>query len=148
MENHDDDRMELSTRDIVARANFKEIKEGRGSKNDGVYLDIAEKGKDFILDKLPKVGRQFIENQNIDISKEKMEVAPTAHYSMGCIRMDAASHQINIDGLYAVGKCTSGLHGANLLGGNSLIETVVFGKVAGEAASKYSEKLPPTLSRY
>ena len=132
--------MELSTRDRVAIANYTEIQEGRGTPNGGVYLDISHKNKDFILEKLPKIYKQFIDNQMIDISKDPMEVAPTAHYSMGGIKVDLTG-STHVQGLYAAGEVMGGLHGANRLGGNSLAEILVFGKLAGYSASSYSKKL-------
>ena len=85
--------------------------------------------------------RQFIEYQMLDISRQPMEVAPTAHYSMGGIVVDPDTHATDVAGLYAAGECTAGLHGANRLGGNSLAETVVFGRRAGRRrrASRRSE---------
>ena len=133
-------RMELSTRDRIAIANYKEIKEGRASPNGGIFLDITHKGKDYIINKLPKIYNQFIEYQNLDISKHPMEVAPTAHYSMGGIVVNSSNHNTNIFGLYAAGEVAGGLHGANRLGGNSLAEILIFGKLAGRAASEYSKK--------
>ena len=141
MENYDKQRMELSTRDKVAIANYKEIKEGRATPNGGVYLDISHKDKDFILKKIPKIYRQFIELQMVDISKEPMEVAPTAHYSMGGILVDAKNHKTNVEGLFCAGEVVGGLHGANRLGGNSLAEILVFGKITGESASAFSKNL-------
>ncbi len=141
MEKYDPDRMELSTRDRVALANYTEILEGRGTKNNGVYLDVSHIGKDEILEKLPRMYRQFMESQMLDISKSPMEVAPTAHYSMGGIVVDAESHSTSVKGLYAAGECTSGVHGANRLGGNSLAEILVFGKISGEEAAKFSSNL-------
>ena len=141
MEKYDPERMELSTRDRVALANYTEILEGRGTKNNGVYLDVSHIGKDEILEKLPRMYRQFMESQMLDISKSPMEVAPTAHYSMGGIVVDAESHSTNVKGLYAAGECTSGVHGANRLGGNSLAEILVFGKISGEEAAKFSSNL-------
>jgi succinate dehydrogenase / fumarate reductase, flavoprotein subunit len=136
MERYDPDRMELSARDRVALANYTEISEGRGGPNGGVFLDITHIGKDVILEKLPRMYRQFIESQMIDISRERMEVAPTAHYSMGGVRVEPETGAAGVEGLYAVGEVASGLHGANRLGGNSLAEILVFGKRAGEAAAK------------
>jgi succinate dehydrogenase / fumarate reductase flavoprotein subunit len=130
--------MELSTRDRVALASYTEIAEGRGGPHDGVFLDITHKSKELIVTKLPRMYRQFIEYQMLDISRERMEVAPTAHYSMGGIVVEPESHATEVIGLYAAGECTAGLHGANRLGGNSLTETVVFGKRAGEAAAQFS----------
>ena len=141
MEKYDPKRMELSTRDRVALANYTEILEGRGTKNNGVYLDVSHIGKDEILEKLPRMYRQFMESQMLDISKSPMEVAPTAHYSMGGIVVDAESHSTSVKGLYAAGECTSGVHGANRLGGNSLAEILVFGKISGEEAAKFSSNL-------
>jgi len=141
MKNYDSDRMELSTRDRVAMANYTEIVEGRGSPNGGVYLDISHKGKDFIIEKLPRMYRQFLDTLMIDISKSPMEVSPTAHYSMGGIVVTPEEHSTGVEGLYAAGEVTAGLHGANRLGGNSLAEILIFGKRAGAAASKRSKDI-------
>ena len=141
MENYDSERMELSTRDRVAMANYTEIVEGRGSPNGGVYLDISHKGKDFIIEKLPRMYRQFLDTLMIDISKTPMEVSPTAHYSMGGIVVTPEEHSTGVEGLYAAGEVTAGLHGANRLGGNSLAEILIFGKRAGAAASKRSKNI-------
>ncbi len=141
MENYDSERMELSTRDRVAMANYTEIVEGRGSPNGGVYLDISHKGKDFIIEKLPRMYRQFLDTLMIDISKSPMEVSPTAHYSMGGIVVSPEEHSTGVEGLYAAGEVTAGLHGANRLGGNSLAEILIFGKRAGAAASKRSKNI-------
>ncbi len=141
MERYDSERLELSTRDRVALANYTEIQEGRGGPNGGVFLDISHQDKDFILEKLPRMYRQFMEAQMLDISESPMEVAPTAHYSMGGVVVDPETHETSVTGLYAAGEVTSGLHGANRLGGNSLAETVVFGRFAGEHAAEYSWSL-------
>jgi succinate dehydrogenase / fumarate reductase, flavoprotein subunit len=138
MARYDPERMELSTRDRVALANYTEIAEGRGGPNGGVFLDISHIGKDRILERLPRMYRQFLELQMLDISSQPMEVAPTAHYSMGGVVVDPETHATEVVGLYAVGEVAAGLHGANRLGGNSLAETVVFGHRAGAAAAEYS----------
>ena len=138
MARYDPERMELSARDRVALANYTEIAEGRGGPNGGVFLYITHLGKDAILEKLPRMYRQFLEYQMLDISQQPMEVAPTAHYSMGGVVVDPETHATDVAGLYAAGEVTAGLHGANRLGGNSLAETVVFGRRAGEAAAGYS----------
>ena len=138
---YDKERMELSTRDKVAMANYTEISQGRGTKNGGVYLDISHKGKEFIMKKIPSIYRQFIEAQMLDISKEAMEVAPTAHYSMGGILVNANDHCTSINGLFAAGEVAGGLHGANRLGGNSLAEILIFGRRAGIASVEYSKNL-------
>jgi succinate dehydrogenase flavoprotein subunit len=138
MERYDPVRLELSTRDRVALANYTEIVEGRGGPHGGVFLDITHRSKDEIVDKLPRMYRQFIEWQLLDISREPMEVAPTAHYSMGGIVVDPESHATNVPGLYAAGECVGGLHGANRLGGNSLGETLIAGRRAGAAAAAFA----------
>jgi succinate dehydrogenase / fumarate reductase, flavoprotein subunit len=140
MQRYDPERMELSSRDRIALANYTEIKEGRGGPNGGVFLDVTHLGKDAILEKLPRMYRQFVEYQMLDIAKQPMEVAPTAHYSMGGIVVDPPTHASDVPGLYAAGECTAGLHGANRLGGNSLVETLVFGRRAGEAAARFSRQ--------
>ncbi len=141
MEKYDRERMELSTRDKVAMANYTEISEGRGTSNGAVYLDISHKSRDFILDKLPTIYRQFLDAQMIDISISPMEVAPTAHYSMGGILVDPEDLSTSIKGLFAAGEVAGGLHGANRLGGNSLAEILIFGKRAGIASAEYSKKI-------
>ena len=141
MENYDPERMELSARDKVAMANYTEIIEGRGTPNNGVYLDISHKSKDLIIEKLPRMYRQFLDILMIDISKKPMEVAPTAHYSMGGVIVDSDTHKTNIEGLYASGEVASGLHGANRLGGNSLAEILIFGRRAGRSASDRSKNI-------
>lgn len=138
MEKYDPERLELSTRDKVAMANYTEIIKGRGTVNGGVLLDISHKSKDFIIEKLPRMYRQFLDTLMIDISKEPMEVSPTAHYSMGGISVDPDDHSTGIEGLFAAGEVTGGLHGANRLGGNSLAEILIFGKRAGKAAATRS----------
>ncbi len=141
MERYDPARKELSTRDRIALANYTEIAEGRGGPNGGVFLDISHQDKSFIIEKLPRMYRQFLEHQLMDISKEPMEVAPTAHYTMGGVVVDPDNHATSVSGLFAAGEVTSRMHGANRLGGNSLAETIVFGRIAGEAAAHHSQNL-------
>ena len=138
MQNYDSERMELSTRDRIALANYTEIIEGRGTPSGGVFLDISHKDKSFIVEKLPSIYRQFIDLQMLDISKHPMEVAPTAHYSMGGLHVSPYEHSTGVEGLYAAGEVAGGLHGANRLGGNSLAEILVFGKRAGHSAAQRS----------
>jgi succinate dehydrogenase / fumarate reductase flavoprotein subunit len=144
MQRYDPERLELSTRDRVAMAVYTEIIEGRGTPNGGVYLDISHRSKEYILEKLPRMYRQFLEAQMLDISRQPMEVAPTAHYSMGGVAVDPDNTLTAVEGLYAAGEVTSGLHGANRLGGNSLAETLVFGRRAGEHAAICSLSLTQT----
>ena len=137
MENYDPEKMELSTRDVVARANYTEVTEGRGSPHGGVYLDITPLGYNGIMKKLPTMYEQFKNLADIDISQEPMEVFPTIHYVMGGIKVDAETCETNVPGLFAAGECAGGLHGANRLGGNSLSDLLVFGRRAGEGATEY-----------
>ncbi|GGI06176.1 FAD-dependent oxidoreductase [Egicoccus halophilus] len=145
MERYDPERLELSTRDRVALANYTEIREGRGGPNGGVFLDISHLDRATIREKLPRMHRQLIEAQMLDIAEQPIEVAPTAHYSMGGVHVDPATGASGVDGLFAAGEITGGLHGANRLGGNSLTETVVFGRRAGEAAAVHSDELSVQL---
>jgi succinate dehydrogenase / fumarate reductase flavoprotein subunit len=138
MSKYDPKRMELSARDVVARAIYSEITEGRGTKNGAVYLDISHRGEDYIKKKLPSMYDQFLEFARIDITKEKMEVAPTVHYQMGGVRVDPETAETSLKGMYAAGEVASGLHGANRLGGNSLSDILVFGRRAGMAAAEFA----------
>jgi succinate dehydrogenase / fumarate reductase flavoprotein subunit len=136
MERYDPKRLELSTRDRVALANYTEIIQGRGSPNGGVFLDVSHRGKEYILQKLPRMYKQLLSLQGVDISKEPMEVAPTAHYSMGGVVVEPDTHRTDVPRLFAAGECAAGLHGANRLGGNSLVDILVFGRRCGEEAAR------------
>lgn len=142
MERYDPERMELSTRDRVALAAYTEIKEGRGTENGGVWLDVSHLPRETIMSRLPRVYQTMMELQMLDITTEPIEIAPTAHYSMGGVRVRPEDHRTDVEGLYAIGEASSGLHGANRLGGNSLIELLVFGRIVGQAAAEYSAGLP------
>lgn len=137
MAKYDPERMELSTRDRVALAGYTEIAEGRGTAKGGVYLDVSHLPRELILEKLPRVYRTLIDLQMLDITTTKMEIAPTAHYSMGGVWVSPEEHGTGVEGLYAIGEASSGLHGANRLGGNSLIELLVYGRIAGEHAAEF-----------
>ena len=141
MERYDPARMELSTRDRVALAAYTEIKEGRGTPNGGVWLDVSHLPRETIMQRLPRVYQTLIELQMLDITTTPIEVAPTAHYSMGGVWVRPEDHATDIAGLYAIGEAASGLHGANRLGGNSLIELLVYGRIVGDAAADYSAEL-------
>src|SRR6476620_7623754 len=140
MNNYYPERMELGPRDIVARANYNEIISGRGTEHGGVWLDVTHLSKEKILDRLPTMYEQFKKLDGIDISKEKMEVGPTAHYSMGGAVVDIKC-RTKVRGLFAAGEVISQIHGANRLGGNSLLDTVVFGKIAGSQAAKLANEV-------
>jgi succinate dehydrogenase / fumarate reductase, flavoprotein subunit len=140
MEKYDPKRMELSTRDVVARSIYTEVKEGRGTEHGGAYLDISHKPAEYVKKKLPSMYHQFKELADVDITKGPMEVGPTCHYVMGGIRVEAETAQSTLPGLFAAGECAAGLHGANRLGGNSLSDLLVFGKRAGAAAAKHAKE--------
>jgi succinate dehydrogenase / fumarate reductase flavoprotein subunit len=133
---------ELLPRDEVARAINAEIKAGRGSPHGGIFLDIASRRTpEFIRKRLPSMYHQFKELADVDITQEPMEIGPTCHYVMGGVEVDADTQESAVTGLYAVGECSGGMHGSNRLGGNSLGDLLVFGKLAGEAATKYASGL-------
>jgi succinate dehydrogenase / fumarate reductase flavoprotein subunit len=141
MGRYDPERLELSTRDRVALASYTEIAEGRGTERAGLLLDISHVDRDVILERLPRMYRQFLDLAMLDISTTPMEVAPTAHYSMGGVRVDGETHATDVAGLFAVGECAAGVHGANRLGGNSLAECLVFGRIVGAEAGRASADL-------
>jgi succinate dehydrogenase / fumarate reductase flavoprotein subunit len=137
---------ELLTRDHVARMIVREVREGRGSPHGGVFLDIAwikdklPNSEEHIKRKLPSMYHQFMQLAGIDITKEPMEIGPTAHYVMGGVRVDGDTQMSTVPGLFACGEVAAGLHGANRLGGNSLSDLIVFGKRAGEHAAAFAKQ--------
>src|SRR6201987_3301515 len=140
MEKYDAKRMELSTRDQVARAIYTEVKEGRGSEHGGAFLDISHKPAEYVKKKLPSMYHQFKELADVDITKGPVEVGPTCHYVMGGLRVEAETAQSKLPGLFAAGEVAAGLHGANRLGGNSLSDLLVFGRRAGAAAADHAKR--------
>lgn len=138
MERYDPERMELSTRDVVARAIYTEVQEGRGSPHGGAFLDISHRGAEYVKKKLPSMYHQFMEFADIDITKAPMEVFPTTHYVMGGVAVDAETCSSSVPGLFAAGEVAGGMHGANRLGGNSLSDLLVFGRRAGLGAADYA----------
>ena len=141
MERYDPQKMELSTRDVVARAIYTEVREGRGTEHGGAFLDISQKPAEYVKRKLPSMYHQFRELADVDITKEPMEVGPTCHYMMGGIRVEAETAQSSVPGLFAAGEAAAGLHGANRLGGNSLSDLLVFGRRAGLAAAEHAKEV-------
>ncbi|HKC79773.1 MAG TPA: fumarate reductase/succinate dehydrogenase flavoprotein subunit [Gemmatimonadaceae bacterium] len=137
---------ELLTRDHVARAIVREVREGRGSPHGGVYLDISwiktklSGAEEHIKKKLPSMYHQFKQLADIDITKEPMEVGPTTHYVMGGVRVDGDTQMSSVPGLFAAGEVGAGLHGANRLGGNSLSDLLVFGMRAGKYAAEFASR--------
>jgi succinate dehydrogenase / fumarate reductase flavoprotein subunit len=136
MSNYDERRMELSTRDVVARAIFTEVKEDRGTEHGGVFLDVSHLPDTTVRQKLPSMYDQFMELAGVDITKQPMEVGPTCHYFMGGVRIDGDTGHSPVAGLLATGECSGGMNGANRLGGNSLSDLLVFGRRAGEGAAE------------
>jgi succinate dehydrogenase / fumarate reductase flavoprotein subunit len=141
MERYDPKRMELSTRDVVARSIYTEVKEGRGTEHGGAYLDISHKPAEYVKKKLPSMYHQFKELADVDITAGPMEVGPTLHYMMGGIRVEGETAQSSLPGLFAAGEAAAGLHGANRLGGNSLSDLLVFGRRAGLAAAQHAKEV-------
>ncbi len=137
MANYAAEAMELAPRDIVARAIQTEIDEGRGFPEGYVHLDITHLGKDAINRRLPGIRQISIDFAGVDPVENPIPVQPGQHYSMGGVS-SGKDGETPMPGLYAVGECACiSVHGANRLGGNSLLDTVVFGKRAGVAASEY-----------
>ena len=140
MERYDPKKLELSTRDVVARSIYTEVREGRGTPHGGAFLDISHQPAEYVKRKLPSMYHQFLELADVDITKGPMEVGPTCHYMMGGIRVDAETAQTSVPGLFAAGEAAVGLHGANRLGGNSLSDLLVFGRRAGLAAAEQAKR--------
>lgn len=142
MKKYSPDQMELDARDVVARAIDQEIREGRGTENNGVYLDITHKPESFIKERLPTMYERFM-SLGVNIAEEPMEVSPTAHYAMGGTTFNATTGETQVNGLYTLGETTAGVHGANRLGGNSLAETVAIGRQAGTHIGTTNPSIPP-----
>ena len=132
---------ELLTRDVVAKAINSERAAGRASEHGGAYLDISWRDEDEVKKKLPGMYHQFKELAAVDITKQPMEVGPTAHYVMGGVKVDPYTQETSVPGLYAAGEVATGLHGANRLGGNSLSDLIVFGKIAGVQAAEAAKEV-------
>lgn len=133
-------KMELAPRDLVSRAIFKEIKEGRGIEGKYVHLDLTHLGEELLQQRLPQVKDLAALYAGIDAAWTPIPIEPAQHYSMGGIRTDVWG-MTSIPGLLAAGEAANvSVHGANRLGGNSLLETVVFGRRAGQTAAKIAGK--------
>jgi fumarate reductase (CoM/CoB) subunit A len=146
MQRYDAKLMELAGRDVVARSIATEILEGKGTPQGGVYLDVSHLPAHMIEERLPSMLKQFLD-VGVDIRKEPMQVAPTAHHFMGGVVINENA-ETNIKGLYSAGEITGGVHGGNRLGGNALADTQVFGRRAGENAAKQAkEAWTPSLDR-
>jgi len=140
---YDPKKKELSSRDVVARSIYKEVQAGRGTEHGGANLDVRHLGADRIKKKLPSMYEQFLRLAEVDITRQPMEVAPTIHYAMGGLWVEAETGATAVPGLYAAGEVAAGLHGSNRLGGNSLSDLLVFGRRAGAAAAGYQREVGP-----
>jgi len=140
MERYDPERMERSTRDLVARAAFLEVAEGRGSPNGGVWIDVSHLGAEVVEKNfrgMVKRCRDF----GRDLARGPVEVGPTTHFMMGGVVIDTACRTA-IEGLFAAGEDTGGVHGANRLGGNGVAESTVFGGIAGDVMAEAAPGRP------
>ncbi|MBS3790653.1 MAG: FAD-binding protein [Candidatus Thermoplasmatota archaeon] len=140
MKDYAPEAMELAPRDIVARAIITEAEEGRAFEDEYIHLDLRHLGKEKIDERLPGIRQIARDFAGVDPVEEPIPVQPGQHYSMGGIDVDIDG-KTEIDGLYAVGECACvSVHGANRLGGNSLLETVVFGRRAGKEIGETLKK--------
>jgi fumarate reductase flavoprotein subunit len=135
MERYDPARMERSTRDLVARASFLEVTEGRGTPNGGVWIDVSHLGVDVVERNFRGMVRRC-RDFGRDLARGPVEVGPTTHFMMGGVVVDTACRTA-IDGLFAAGEDTGGVHGANRLGGNGVAESTVFGGIAGDVMADF-----------
>lgn len=137
LERYDPKRMERSTRDLVARAAYREIAAGRGTPNDGVWIDVSHLGADFVEKNFAGMRERCL-RIGVDLARERVEVAPTAHFNMGGVRINRDGFT-NLEGLFAAGEDSSGVHGANRLGGNGVAESTVFGARVGDAVALWAQ---------
>ena len=139
MERYDAERMERSTRDIVARSSYLEIQAGRGSPNNGVFIDVSHLGAQFVETNFPGMVKRC-RDMGFDLARKPVEVSPTAHFIMGGVRIDQYTRS-GLEGLFVAGEDAGGVHGANRLGGNGVAESTVFGCVVGDFVSTLSPPL-------
>lgn len=135
MSRYDPAKLERSTRDRVSRAAYLEIEEGRGTSNNAVLIDVTHLGAEYIENTFPGMRERCLRIGS-DLARERVEVAPTAHFNMGGIRINRDGFT-NLEGLFAAGEDSSGVHGANRLGGNGVAESTVYGARVGESAAKW-----------
>jgi len=134
MERYDSEHLERSTRDRVARAGYMEIMAGRGTENNGLYLDASHLGAKFVEEKFPGMVER-VKDIGKDLAREKVEITPTSHYQMGGVKIDIHCRS-NLKGLLVAGEDAGGTHGANRLGGNGICDSTVFGRRAGDMAAE------------
>ncbi len=140
------EKMELGPRDLVSRSIETEILEGRGFDSPAgkyIHLDLRHLGADLIKSRLPQIREMTLNFEGVDPIEEPIPIRPTAHYSMGGIDTDNFGRTV-MDGVYAAGECACvSVHGANRLGGNSLLDILVFGRIAGHTAAEEAGKFEP-----
>ena len=140
------EKMELGPRDLVSRSIETEILEGRGFNSPAgkyIHLDLRHLGADLIKSRLPQIREMSLNFEGVDPIEEPIPVRPTAHYSMGGIDTDNFGRTV-MDGVYAAGECACvSVHGANRLGGNSLLDILVFGRIVGHTAAEEAGKFSP-----
>src|SRR6266487_801848 len=150
MERYDPEKMERSTRDRVSRASYMEVMAGRGTANGGVWIDVSHLGAEFVEKNFTGMRDRCL-RIGFDLAREKVEVFPTAHFNMGGIRINRDGFT-NLEGLFAAGEDSSGVHGANRLGGNGVAESTVYGARVGDAVAawvktaKHDEPNPEQIS--
>jgi succinate dehydrogenase / fumarate reductase flavoprotein subunit/fumarate reductase flavoprotein subunit len=135
MERYDATRKERATRDLVSRAGFWEITQGRGTPNGAVWIDVSHLGAEFVEKNFAGMRERCL-RVGVDLARERIEVCPTAHFNMGGVRIDRDGFT-NLEGLFAAGEDSAGVHGANRLGGNGVAESTVFGARVGEAVAAW-----------
>jgi succinate dehydrogenase / fumarate reductase flavoprotein subunit len=139
MEKYAPNMMELASRDVVSRAEQTEINEGR-AVDSCVFLDLRHLGKELIETKLSYINEVAMDFANVNLAEEPIPIRPGNHYEMGGIKTDVDG-RCSVPGLYAAGECACvSVHGSNRLGANSLLDTIVFGRRAGESAAKYAKE--------
>ncbi len=150
MERYDPEKKERSTRDRVSRASYMEVTAGRGTENGGVWIDVSHLGAEFVEKNFTGMRDRCL-RIGFDLAREKVEVCPTAHFNMGGIRINRDGFT-NLEGLFAAGEDSSGVHGANRLGGNGVAESTVYGARVGDAVAgwvktaKYGEIQPTQVT--
>jgi succinate dehydrogenase/fumarate reductase flavoprotein subunit len=140
MSRYDPARLERATRDVVSRASYLEIMAGRGTEAGGVRIDASHLGEEFLLTNFPGMVERC-RTHGFDLLHGPVDVSPSAHYQMGGLEIDVNGHT-NLEGLFAAGEDTAGVHGANRLGGNGVADSIVYGARAGDSMAEYVSTAP------
>ncbi|MFH8443239.1 FAD-binding protein [Streptomyces sp. NPDC018026] len=141
MARYDAERLERGRRERVTLAAYTEIKAGRGTRAGGVWLDLSHLPRETVLTRLPQLHQTLLDVQTLDITRDPVEVAPTAQYAMGGVWVRPEDHSTEVNGLFVTGEAASGLPGANRVEENALSELLVYGRITGRAAAEYSAGL-------